>query len=99
MAELHENVIEWIDGDDMISVTLHQKKYVNKILRLSENPMNNIMILARNDDGSIFAHLPISMLKLSPKRQSNIDELRKAELRESMKKAQAARMAKMESRK
>ena len=94
---MYENVIEWLDGDDTIAVTLHQKKFVNKILRLAENPTNNVTILAQNNDGSIFAHLPISMLKLSPKRRSNIDEVRKSELRESMKKAQAARMAKMES--
>ena len=31
MAELNENVIEWFDGDDTIAVTLHQKRFVNRV--------------------------------------------------------------------
>ena len=85
MAELSENVIEWITGDDTISVTVSQKKFVNRIKRFALTD-ENVVILAENPDGSIFAHLPISYLKLSPKRKDNISAERKAELAEQMRK-------------
>ena len=81
---MNENVIEWLDDEDTISVTFHQKRFVNKIKRLA-NIDENVTILAENPDNSIFAHLPISYLKLSPKRKDNISVERKAELAERMK--------------
>lgn len=81
---MNENVIEWLDDEDTISVTFHQKRFVNKIERLAKTDVN-VTILARNRDKSIFAHLPISYLKLSPKRKDNISVERKAELAERMK--------------
>lgn len=81
---MHENVIKWLDGEDTISVTLHQKKYVNKVRRLAESD-ERIEILAENKDGSIFAHLPIEVLKLEKKRRNEIGEERKAELRAMVK--------------
>lgn len=81
---MNENVIEWLDDEETISVTFHQKRFVNKIKRLA-NIDENVTILAENEDKSIFAHLPISYLKLSPKRKDNISVERKAELAERMK--------------
>ena len=81
---MNENVIEWLDDEDTISVTFHQKRFVNKIKRLANTDVN-VTILAENEDKSIFAHLPISYLKLSPKRKDNISVERKAELAERMK--------------
>lgn len=81
---MNENVIEWLDDEDTISVTFHQKRFVNKIKRLANIDVN-VTILAENSDNSIFAHLPISYLKLSPKRKDNISVERKAELAERMK--------------
>lgn len=85
MAELNENVIEWFDGDDHIAVTLHQKRFVNRVRKLAEQS-ENVMILHENSDGSIFAHLPLSCLKLSPKAKNNISDERRAELAEQMRK-------------
>lgn len=85
MAEFNENVIEWLTGEDTIAVTVSQKKFVNKIKRFALTD-ENVVILAENPDGSIFAHLPLSYLKLSPKRKDNISAERKAELAERMRK-------------
>ena len=65
MAELRENCIEWINGQNTITVTLSQKKYINKVKRMAEKHPDLVSILAENDDGSIFAHLPLKALKLS----------------------------------
>lgn len=82
---MNENVIEWLAGEDTIAVTVSQKKFVNKIKRFALTD-ENVVILAENPDGSIFAHLPLSYLKLSPKRKDNISAERKAELAERMRK-------------
>lgn len=81
---MNENVIEWLDDEDTISVTFHQKRFVNKIKRLANIDVN-VTILAENSDNSILAHLPISYLKLTPKRKDNLSVERKAELAERMK--------------
>lgn len=77
---MNENVIEWISGDETVSVTFSQRKYVNRIKKLSENAENNVVILRENPDGSIFAHLPISAVKLTPKRTQNLSVEQKNEL-------------------
>lgn len=90
MAELKENAIEWITGQDTISVTVSQKKYVNRVERLAKKFPDLVQIKARNDDGSIFAHLPLKALKLNitvsnmteEQKKANAERLRK--LREEM---------------
>ena len=80
---MRENVIEWMDGDDTISVTLYQKRFITKVRRLAEQD-SRVEILAENSDGSIFAHLPIEMLKLGKKRTDNKSAEEKAEWVEKM---------------
>ena len=78
---MKENVIEWMTGDDVISVTVTQKKYITRIRSLAEKHPESVQILAENRDGSIFAHLPLKSLKLTI---ISLDESRKAELAENM---------------
>lgn len=63
--EFNENVIEWVSGQHTISCTFSQTKYVNKIKSLAKKHPDKVKILAKNEDGSIFAKLPIKSLKLS----------------------------------
>ena len=65
MAELKENCIEWLNGQDTISVTLSQGRYINKVKKLAKKHPDLVQILAENKDGSIFAHLPLKALKLN----------------------------------
>lgn len=65
MSDIKENVIEWITGENTISATLTQKKYINKVRKLSKDWPCLVSILAENEDGSIFARLPLKALKLS----------------------------------
>lgn len=64
MGELKENVIEWFTGSDTITVTLTQKKYINKVKTLAKRYENEVKY-AENADGSIIASLPLKSLKLS----------------------------------
>jgi len=59
-----ENCIEWITGQDRITVSVTQKKYVNKVKRLAKMHENDVDFI-ENTDGSIVAHLPLKALKLS----------------------------------
>lgn len=61
---MNENVIEWITGEDVIAVTLSQKKYITKVKKLAQKYPDDVKILSENKDGSIFAHLPLKFLKL-----------------------------------
>lgn len=89
---MHENVIEWFDEDDHIAVTLHQKRFVNRVKKLAIKD-KRVQILAENKDGSIFAHLPKEMLKLGIKTKQNLSVEKKAELSERMKKIRAEQLA------
>ena len=74
MADYRENCIEWLNGQDTISVTLSQGRYVSRVRKLAEKYPDLVQILAENDDGSIFAHMPLKSLKLniiSPKELGN----------------------------
>lgn len=83
MADMNENVIEWLDGEDVIAVTLHQKRFVNQVRNLAKQD-KNVTILAENSDGSIFAHLPISYLKLRRNRTVNQTAEEKSEWADRM---------------
>lgn len=65
MAELRENCIEWLNGQNVVSVTLSQKRLVSKVKKMAEKYPDLVTILAENEDGSIFAHLPLKAVKLS----------------------------------
>ena len=64
MADLKENVIEWITGDDYIACTLTQKKYINKVRKIVDKQPELRASFYENNDGSIFCHLPLKALKL-----------------------------------
>ena len=92
MSNLKENVIEWITGDDRITLTLTQPRYITKVLRIVEHYANlndNRADVLINPDGSVFAHLPIECLKLSPKRIVELREDQKDVMRERVAAARA----------
>ena len=65
MSELKENVIEWYTGDKMISVTLSQKRYINRVKKLVEKHADMGCELVENRDGSIWAKIPLRALHLT----------------------------------
>ena len=73
-----ENVIEWITGDDTITITISQRKFVTKIKRLAEKHPNKVQILAENKNGSLLAKLPISALKLNIVEREMTEEQKEA---------------------
>lgn len=62
-----ENNIEWLTGQDRVTVSFSQGKFINKIKRLAESH-KEVEIVAENKDGTITAHLPLKYIKISAPR-------------------------------
>lgn len=60
-----ENVIEFLRGDDRITVTLSDRHLINVVQRLAKK-YSEIEILAqpRENGGYLYAHLPLEFLRL-----------------------------------
>lgn len=63
-----ENVIEWIKDEKQATLTLSQRRTINKVKKLAEVHPEECQIVAENKDGSICAHVPVSWVKISPPR-------------------------------
>ena len=87
MDTVNENYIEWIRGDKIAAITLSQGQYKTKIERLAKERPDECQIIERNDDGSIFAYVPVSWIKISPPK----------ELSEEQKKAIGERLRKFQN--
>lgn len=79
---MRENVIEWINGDDVATVTLSQGRYISKVRKLAEK-FDEVKIVAENQDGSIVAKLPLKLIRIAQPRQ--MSEEQKQQARERMK--------------
>lgn len=75
---MNEFVIEWIKGDEYAGVTVPSGTALkSKLIRLAEKNPKEVTIIVENKDGSLFAHVPVSYVKISPPRQVS-DEQREA---------------------
>lgn len=81
---MDENVIEWITGDNRVTLSLTQRKYINKIKKLAANN-SEVEIVAENADGSICAHLPLSYIKISKPASRNLTDEQREVLRNRFK--------------
>lgn len=59
-----ENGIEWLTGQDRVTFSFSQKKYINKVKNLAKTHENEVDFV-ENEDGSITGHLPLKAVKLS----------------------------------
>ena len=87
----NECVIEWVRGGDHAGVTAHSNSRLkSRIEKLAEKFPDKVKIIARNEDGSIFAHVPISYVKVNPPRQ--VSEEFKQESAERLKNARSEKL-------
>lgn len=75
---LHENAIEFYTEDETATLSLHKRKYANRIKKLKKARPDECDYI-ENADGTICAHVPLSWVKLSPPRRMS-DEAREAAL-------------------
>lgn len=67
---VNECAIDWVRGDTYAGVTAYNNSRLKgRIERLAEKFPDDVKIINRNEDGSIFAHVPIRWVKVSPTRK------------------------------
>ena len=75
---MNENVIEWLNNDSEVTVTLSQRKYITKVKKLLEKNPDEVRIVAENKDGSIVAKLPLKYIKISAPRKVSEEQRKQA---------------------
>lgn len=77
MADFKENCIEWLNGQEVVTVTLSQGRYINRVKKLTQK-CKDVEIVAENEDGSILAHIPLKFIKISTPKQMSEEQKEKA---------------------
>ena len=83
--DYRENGVEWLNGQDTVTFSFSQKKFINKVRALAEKFPDEVKIYAENNDGSITGNLPLKFVKISAPRQVSMDDERRAILSQRMK--------------
>lgn len=73
IGDLKENVIEWYTGSDRATVTFSQRKYINRLRKLLSTGVSGVEIIAENQDGSITAHIPLHLVRLTNLKRKTVD--------------------------
>jgi len=77
---MNENVIEWLRGQKVAAVTFTAgSKFAKKLLRLSKT--HDEVQIKVNQDKSIFAHIPLSWIKVNPPKKVSEEQREAARLR------------------
>ena len=80
---VNEIVIEWIRGDSEAGVTAYAgSKIKNKIMKLAQE--SRAVSVIENEDGSIYAQVPVSWIKIQKPREYS--EEQKLKMRETLNK-------------
>lgn len=78
MIDLKETAVNYVAGDDFITIYTAERKWINKINALKEKCPSEVNIQAVNDDESIVAHVPIKWFKFPSPPKKVSDEFREA---------------------
>ena len=66
MDGVNENVIEWLKNDKTASVTAaNATRLKGRLLKLAKEFPEEVQIIAQNEDGSIFAHVPVKWVRIN----------------------------------
>lgn len=83
-SDQRENAIEWYNGSERMTVTLSQRRFINKIKQYAERFPDEVEIVRENADGTLLAHVPLRFLDVRPPRE--VSEEQREKFRENMKK-------------
>lgn len=86
-----ENAIDFLKNAKTMTVFFSQPRYVSKVEKLAEQYPEEVQITAKNKDGSIVAHLPVSYLRLNRPRE--LSEENKKRLTEQIRRVHKDRTA------
>lgn len=63
--EIKEFNINMCDCDDLVSVTVYQKKFINRLKSLAEEKPDEVRFVTENEDGTCVFHLPKKYVHIS----------------------------------
>lgn len=72
-----ENAIEFLKDAKEATVTFTQGRYITKIRKLAEQYPDDVKIYS-DKDGTLVAHIPVSYIKINPKRKISDEQREKA---------------------
>lgn len=61
-----ENVIEWVKDEKRATLSLSQRRTISRVKQLAEQYPEQCQVLAENKDGSLYAHVPVSWIRINP---------------------------------
>lgn len=68
--------LNWFHGEKEVSVTAASGSSLKyRILKYAESHPNEVRIEKENEDGSVFAHIPLSWVRVSPPRQLSPEQI------------------------
>lgn len=85
---MNECAIEWIKNGKHAGVTAYPRSALKgKLLRLAIQYPDDVKIIKENDDGSVFAHVPIKWIRVQKPKKMNLTDEEKAKRAEIMRRA------------
>ncbi|MCD7743984.1 MAG: helix-turn-helix transcriptional regulator [Lachnospiraceae bacterium] len=75
-----ENVIDFIKDSDRATVTFSQGRYKSRVEQLAKNRPDECRIMARNDDGSLCAQIPVKWVRITPPREVQLTDEQRREI-------------------
>ncbi len=77
VADYKENNIEWLNGQKTMTISLSERRLINKLKKLREQYPDEVELVADNHDGTYCFRIPRKYLKLS-RRKDLTEERRQA---------------------
>lgn len=102
MMDCNENCFEFIKHSKLLAATITQRKLSNKVKELALSYPDEVQVLYKNEDGSIFAHMPVSYLHIYrpvERAKKEYTEEERQKIDERMEKMHAKRKENAEKRK
>lgn len=75
-ADLRDNNVEWVCGDNVITASFYSKKYINRLTKLASKYPDEVQV-KENEDGSILCHFPLRYLKITRPAEREVTEEQK----------------------
>jgi len=74
----NETVLEHDAGNDWFGVSTGETKWRNRLAKLAEQYPDEVKCIVKNDDGSVYYHVPESFVTVRKPKQMNLTEEEKA---------------------
>lgn len=85
MEKNNENAVEFYNGDKTCTVTFTNVRMCNRMKKLHEKNPDKFERFVLNEDGSVYARIPLKWLKITAPRETNYTEEERIEIANRLK--------------